>query len=90
MVSALRSAGGTRQWSRIRRAYLVKLALAGSLPCARCGGPIAYGEEWQLDHLKRRAEGGGDEPSNLGISHPLCNVIYRPPQAVEVGPSRRW
>ena len=90
MPSALRPAGSTRQWRRLRVWAAYRLAASGSMPCTRCGEPIAYGERFDLDHLVPRALGGTDGPSNLGVAHPACNRKATPRLSVVPTPSRRW
>jgi 5-methylcytosine-specific restriction endonuclease McrA len=88
MVSALRPAGSTRRWRRLRLAVAWRLATVGSLPCTRCGQAIAYGDTWDLDHILARAQGGTDRPDNLGPAHPRCNRAAQPPRIAR--PSRSW
>lgn len=40
---------------------------AGSAFCSRCGGPIAPGSAWHLDH-------SDDRSRYLGAAHARCNV----------------
>ena len=42
--------------------------------CAWCGRPL--GNEWgalSIDHIRPRANGGGDDAGNLQVLHALCN-----------------
>jgi hypothetical protein len=48
------------------RAKYAALVASGLATCARCGGPIAKGAPFDLDHDDSR---GG----YLGVSHPGCN-----------------
>lgn len=41
--------------------------------CHLCGDP-AERENFHLDHVVPRARGGSDDPSNLKVSHPACNM----------------
>jgi hypothetical protein len=58
-----RGYGGAHRQAREKYAALVATGLA---TCARCGGPIAKGAPFDLDHDDSR---GG----YLGVSHPGCN-----------------
>lgn len=40
--------------------------------CHICGGP-ADPVAWDIDHITPKSQGGTDDPSNLGVSHPSCN-----------------
>jgi len=58
------SALGTRRWIKIRKAVLVR----DGYRCQYCG---AHADS--VDHVVPRAEGGGDEPSNLRACCRKCN-----------------
>lgn len=90
MPSALRGSGSTRQWRRLRLLAAYRLASVGSMPCSRCGEPVAYGQPFHLDHLVPRKLGGTDAPTNLGVAHPKCNEGATPHRLVVPTPSRRW
>ena len=67
MTSALRPAGSTKAWRKLRAAWAATLPT----PCCRCGVVVNVGDAWDLDHLVPRAEGGADD--RLGVSHAVCN-----------------
>jgi hypothetical protein len=48
------------------RAQVAQVVEAGAAVCARCGGWIAAGEPWDLDHTE-------DRTGYLGASHRACN-----------------
>jgi 5-methylcytosine-specific restriction endonuclease McrA len=45
--------------------------------CLICGGPLRFdaatGEGANIEHIVPRTLGGGNDPHNLGITHPRCN-----------------
>jgi hypothetical protein len=51
---------------KLRRRWAVKVA-AGNVMCARCGGWIAPGSRWCLDHSDNR-------DGYIGPSHERCNI----------------
>lgn len=56
-------------WNHRRlRAKLKPFVESGEAICARCGFPIAWDEEFNLDHAD---DGSGEY---LGVSHPKCNA----------------
>ncbi len=42
--------------------------------CAYCGGLILYDELWHIDHVIPVAKGGSNDPKNLVLSCPACNL----------------
>ena len=46
--------------------------------CLICGGPLRFsactGEGANIEHIVPRTHGGGNDPRNLGITHPRCNA----------------
>lgn len=42
--------------------------------CHLCGGLVAVGAEWHLDHVIPVSRGGTDEMRNVAVSHPFCNI----------------
>jgi hypothetical protein len=50
---------------------------AGGVCCARCGEPIAPGEDWHLDHTDDRSD-------YLGPSHRRCNLLAGALKAADV------
>jgi hypothetical protein len=50
-----------------RRAAIAPLLNAGKATCARCGEPIARGDDWHVDHTDAR-------DGYLGVSHAGCNL----------------
>jgi 5-methylcytosine-specific restriction enzyme A len=56
--------GSTRAWRKVRAAVLER----DGWRCYWCGGRAT-----EVDHLRARARGGGDEPGNLVASCMPCN-----------------
>jgi hypothetical protein len=61
-----REARGYGAAHRTVRARYEALVASGLARCARCGGPIAAGAPFDLDH-------SDDRGGYLGVSHPHCN-----------------
>jgi 5-methylcytosine-specific restriction enzyme A len=55
-------------WRRAR----VRIHVRDDGICAWCGYRVDP-TNWDLDHVVPRWKGGGDEDSNLVVSHPSCN-----------------
>lgn len=51
-----------------------RLAALLPLPCCRCGRVVTREMVWHVDHLLKRALGGGNNPANLGVAHARCNM----------------
>lgn len=49
------------------------LLLRGSMLCAWCGVPLTY-DTAQIDHVRRREDGGSDATDNLVGCCPGCNL----------------
>jgi 5-methylcytosine-specific restriction endonuclease McrA len=71
-VSALKAAGSTRRWRKLRRfvlerdGYSCKVPLAAGLLCG------AYADH--VDHIISRHVGGNDHPANLRAACQRCNL----------------
>ena len=57
----------------IRDAKRLACYIRDGLECAWCGDSVEYGAQLTLDHLIPRAEGGGNEQTNLVTSCRRCN-----------------
>lgn len=78
-VSALRPGGGTRLWRR-RRMWILR---RDGAQCVLCGGR----ERLEVDHIRPRAQGGGDEASNLrSVCHDCHAVLKLQEQGVTLIP----
>ena len=64
-MSSLHAAGSTREWRKIRLAVLKR----DKYKCKYCGGKADT-----VDHVKPRADGGGDSNRNLVASCMECNL----------------
>lgn len=42
--------------------------------CAYCTGQLLYDEPWHIDHIKPVSKGGTNDPVNLTLSCPRCNL----------------
>jgi 5-methylcytosine-specific restriction endonuclease McrA len=58
------------QARRNLRQHIAKLGR----PCHKCGQPIDYKKQWDLDEIKPRALGGDPlDPTNVAPTHVHCN-----------------
>ncbi len=62
------------RFSESTKLYGEFLALfhSGTQCCATCGGRILLGSH-QVDHMKKRSQGGTNSHKNADIKHPFCN-----------------
>ena len=83
--SALTRTGSTYKWRQLRAHYAAQLPT----PCVRCGLPVNATEDWHLDHLIPRNQGGGDDL--IGPAHAACNLRARrkPPKTTPISRGHR-
>ena len=72
-------------WASLRRARIrnaggsytkddiIALLIAQESKCALCGQPFG-GDGYHVDHYIALARGGTNDPSNLKLTHPVCNL----------------
>jgi len=61
---------GTAAWQRTR---LAVIARDGGI-CQLCGGLVQGGDrDAHIDHIREKADGGGDELENLRLVHRSCH-----------------
>lgn len=65
--------GAARRRLRREKTYArIRAANNGKVPCFVCGRHVAV-EQMSLEHIQPTSLGGTNNPSNLSISHVLCN-----------------
>lgn len=95
--SALKPAGGSREWGRIRARWAGRLPV----PCGQCGGMVTPDQPWSLGHRVPRSHGGTDEEGNLWPEHRGCSdrsggregraaQLAAVPASRDLPPSREW
>lgn len=63
-----------RKNARLRRQQINLLLKRGEvITCVDCGRPIQEGQTFDVGHRVDGYLGGGNELSNLGASHRICN-----------------
>ena len=88
---------GLRVTSGPRLSKAVRLAVfaASNWQCGLCHEPVDPGLCFphplsaSVDHIRARADGGTEEPSNLQCAHYTCNAWKSAPLAVEAESARR-
>jgi 5-methylcytosine-specific restriction enzyme A len=69
-----------RSFNRKERAAIFERA-GGA--CHICGGKIAVGDAWDVEHIRPLSMGGTNDPDNLAPAHAKC---HRVKTAEEAGP----
>lgn len=89
-MSALTARGSTRRWRRIRRLILERDGYRCRVPLA--GGQLCGAYAEHVDHVRRRVDGGTDDPANLraacaphNLGRPHLADTARPRQRVSAG-----
>lgn len=57
----------------LRRKGLDEIWMAQNKTCPQCMQPITLETEWDVHHIKAKAKGGDNDPSNLVMLHPNCH-----------------
>jgi hypothetical protein len=63
---------GGKPKPRAKAAAFQRQALSGAVKCSICGGYV-HKNSMQLDHDRRKRDGGLPIADNLSVSHPYCN-----------------
>ncbi|MDX3414954.1 HNH endonuclease [Streptomyces sp. MD20-1-1] len=63
-----------RRQAADRLAILDALLDEGHDRCHICQGPFLEGDDWELEHIVARRNGGEDALPNWALSHPSCNA----------------
>lgn len=57
--------------------------------CHICGGKIAVGEGWDVEHVIPLAQGGEDEPANMRPAHRRCHAGKTATDAANTAKAKR-
>lgn len=76
---------GGNQSTKARAHWAARLPL----PCWRCGRPVTPDQDWHVEHMTDRADGGANGIENQWVSHATCNTSAGGRRGAQITNARR-